>query len=184
MHIRRQRPYFYTIPSDASINRHIGDGHSGRYPDQATQRHRHRQFSARRHHHRGDRANYAGRHEVGAPSVAPDREDVGQQAPYGLHDPRNVVEPDVELDHGRLDLLDVLPVEVGDDLEEGVGEALAEAVDEGDSEDEGGVELFAEHLEPLEWLEEESEHFGSSQTMVRRWGWRRRRRRRLLSGLV
>ena len=85
--------------------------------------------------------------------VPHDGENVGQE--NGFQYPRNVVEADVDLAHLQLDLLNVFPVEIGDYLEEGVGEALAEAVDEGDAEDEGGVELFAEHLEPLDRLEEE-----------------------------
>lgn len=160
LHVRGQRPDLYTIPGNARINRHIGDGHSGRYPNQATQRHGHRQVPANRHNRSRDRPNNAGGHKVGPPPVAHDGEDVGQETPNGFHDPRNVVEADVELDHRWLDLLNIFPVEVGDDLEEGVGEALAEAVDEGDAEDEGGVELLAEHLEPLEWLDEEGKRCG------------------------
>ena len=155
LHIRRQRPHLYTIPSNARVDRHIGDGHSGRYPYQTTQRHRHRQVPANRDNRRRDRPNYAGGHKIGPSTVPHDGENIGQETPNGFQDPRNVVEADVDLAHRRLDLLNVFPVEIGDYLEEGVGEALAEAVDEGDAEDEGGVELFAEHLEPLDRLEEE-----------------------------
>lgn len=77
-----------------------------------------------------------------------DREDVGEEAPDGFHDPGDVVKGYVELGGGGAEFLNVLPVVVGGDAEEGGGEAVAEAVDDDDSGDEGGGEVVGEHAEP------------------------------------
>lgn len=51
--------------------------------------------------------------------------------------------------------MNVLPVVIGDDSEERARKALAEAINEENTDDEAGVQLLRQHLEPLEWLEEE-----------------------------
>lgn len=49
-------------------------------------------------------------------------------------------------------LLHVLPIEVGDDLEEGAEEALVKAMDEDDASDEAAAELLAQHAQPPDGL--------------------------------
>lgn len=51
--------------------------------------------------------------------------------------------------------MDVLPIEVGDDLEEGAEEALVETVDEDDAGDEAAAELRTQHAQPPDGLSEE-----------------------------
>lgn len=57
-----------------------------------------------------------------------------------------MVQPHEELDLRGLYFLDVFPVIIGYDFKEGGGEAVAEAVNEEDAEDEGWVELGRKHL--------------------------------------
>lgn len=63
--------------------------------------------------------------------------------------------------------MNVLPVVIGDDSEERSRKALAEAIHEENTDDEAGVELVREHLEPLERLEEERERGGFLVVLVK-----------------
>ncbi|PON68662.1 hypothetical protein TorRG33x02_261420, partial [Trema orientale] len=139
LQIRGQSTNLDAIPGDAGVDRHVRDGHRRRQTDEAAQRHRRGQPSAERDHGGGECADDAGEDEVGAAAVALDGEDVGHEAPDGLHDPGDGVEARVELDHRGLDLLDVFPVVVGDHFEERAREALVEAVDQDHAEDEARV---------------------------------------------
>lgn len=139
LQIRSQGANLDAISCDARIDRHVRDGHRGRQPNQAAQGEGGGQSPSERYHGGGDRADDAGEDEVGAAAVAPDGEDIGHEAPNGFHDPWDGVEARVELDHRRLDSLDVFPVVIGDDFEERAREALVEAVDEDNAEDEARV---------------------------------------------
>lgn len=153
LQIRRQSTDLDAVPRDARVDRDVGDCHSRRQTDEAGQRRRHRHPAFESHRQGRQRPDDPGEDEVGPAAVASEGEDVGEEAPEGLHDPGDGVEPRIELDGGGLDPLDVFPVIVGDDPEERPGEALVQAVDEDNAGHEGRRDLRREHLEPPERLE-------------------------------
>jgi hypothetical protein len=86
--------------------------------------------------------------EVRASAVAGDRENVGEQAPEGLDDPRRVRDALVELGRRRLHALHVLPVVPRCDAADGVADALAGAIDRDDREHEAPVQLDGQPPQP------------------------------------
>lgn len=99
--------------------------------------------------------------EVGAAPVAMNWEYISQQPPHRLHNPRDVVKPDVQLNGGRLNLLHILPVVVRNDPEERTQESLAESINQNHPKHKTCIQLLAKHLQPLDRFADEVEEVTS-----------------------
>lgn len=154
LQVRRQRADLDAIPSNTRVDRHVGDCHSRRRADQESQRHRSRQVPVEGNHQRRNCANNSGEYKIRAAAISSERENIGEDAPEWFDDPGNVVQPNVQLDDGGLDFLDVFPVVIGDYFEERSRKALTESVHYYDAEYETWIYLGGEHLQPPQGLEE------------------------------
>lgn len=146
LQVRRQRTDLDAILSNTRIDCHVCDCHSRRRTDQENQRRHGRQIPVQSNHQRRGHTKNTGENKIRPPPIPFDRENIGEDTPDRFHDPRNVVQADVELDDGGLDFLNVFPVIVGDYFEERSRKALTESVNEDHTEDETWVYLGGEHL--------------------------------------
>lgn len=136
LQISSERTRLNTTTSDTCIDGDVSHGHRRRETDEASHGGGDREVPPERDGERGNRSEGPGGGEVRAAAEAGEGTEVGEEAPEGLHDPWEGVEAGVELHGGGAGSLDVFPVIVGDDSEEGAREPVVESVHQYDSRHE------------------------------------------------